>query len=315
MKKLSFIIIVTLFSLNATGQVWIDSGAVWHYDYLNVGYWGFYKYEYVQDTLIQGKNCQKIIGSSYAFTHDQYSNLVLLFHHQLSNNYTFVSGDTVFYLNNGEFFVLFNFGATIGDNWIISTTNPYGFCDDTSRVEVIDTGKLTLNSVKYRFIKVQPTSNSSLGLYGTYVERFGSIDSTFLDFQNLFPGPFQCDSLPGYPEWDRIKFKCFADNSFTMYNPSTQDCEYYLTLVGIHELDQHDFILYPNPTSGLINIDNSLISDKFVEIYNYQGSLTRSLHLTESTEKIDISDLKTGIYFLRFKDKANDNCIIKIIKE
>lgn len=315
MKRYIFIIFVSLFSINVTGQVWIDSGAVWHYDFLNVGNWGFYKYEYFQDTLIQGKNCQKIRGSSYAFTHDQYNNIILFSHNQFSNNYTYVSGDTVFYLNNGEFFTLFNFGASVGDSWIVSTTNPYGVCDDTSRIVVIDTGKMTLNSVQYRFIKVQPTSNSPWGLFGTYAERFGNIDSTFLCFQSLFPGPIQCDSLSGTIEWDRIIFKCFKDSSFTMYNPSGQDCEYYLTHLGISEPNTNDLLYYPNPTSGLFNIENSYPCDKYVEIYNYQGLLTRSFTLTSTANRIDISDLKSGMYFLRFKSSTKDNCIIKIIKE
>ena len=36
------------------------------------------------------------------------------------NHYTSVSGDTVFYLKNDQFYVLYNFGANIGDQWIIA---------------------------------------------------------------------------------------------------------------------------------------------------------------------------------------------------
>jgi hypothetical protein len=64
MKNLLFILFLTLFSFNAIGQVWIDSGAVWHYD-VGLGYaFGFDKHEYSQDTIIESKNCQKITGTS-----------------------------------------------------------------------------------------------------------------------------------------------------------------------------------------------------------------------------------------------------------
>jgi len=315
MKKLLFILFLTLFSFNAIGQVWIDSGAVWHYDFWTVGAFGFDRYEYSKDTIIENKNCQQITGMSYGFTYDMNHNIVLLGHQDLGMQITYVSGDTVFYRNNDAFFILYNFGAAIGDQWVISTTNPFGECDDTSRIEVVDTGTITLNTVNYRFIKVQPTSNSPLGFKGTYVERFGNIDGTSAPFQYLFPGGYQCDSLTPLVEWNFYRFKCFEDSSFTLYNPSTEDCEYYLTYLGIHESDPHDFICYPNPTSGLLYIDSPLTGDKFMEIYNYQGSLVRTIKMPENSKSIDISALKSGIYFLKIKSQSGDNFVYKIIKE
>jgi hypothetical protein len=314
MKKINFILFLTLFSFNSFGQVWIDSGAVWHYDYWNIGYWGFSKYEYVKDTLVQNHNCQMITGESYSFANNQYGDVVILSHDYYPNQFTYVSGDTVFYLNNGEFFILYNFGASIGDKWVLSTSNPGGLCDDTSRIIVTDTGKIIINSIAYRFITVQPTSNSPLGLKGMYIERFGNLDSGFAPFQYLFPGGFQCDSMVYCPEWNFNKFKCFEDSSFTLYNPSLQDCEYYLTYLGIPETNRHELICYPNPTSGILNIDNTFHGDQLVEIYNYQGCLLRKFKLNSNLNSIDISDLKNGIYFLKFQFKT-DNFVYKIIKE
>lgn len=314
MKKINLILFLTLFSFNSFGQVWIDSGAVWHYDYWNIGCGGFNKFEYVKDTLVQNHNCQMIVCESYSFTYNQYGDIVLQYHAYYPTQFTYVSGDTVFYLNNGEFFILYNFGASIGDKWVISTTNPWGVCDDTSLIEVVDTGKITINSINYRYIKIQPTSNSPIGLYGTYVERFGNIDSSFAPFQNLFPGGFQCDSMTSSVEWDYTKLKCFKDNSFTLYNPSGQDCEYYLTYLGIPETNRHELICYPNPTNGILNINNTFNGDRLVEIYNYQGCLLRKFKLKSNLNSIDISDLKNGIYFLTFQSKT-DNFVCKIIKQ
>ncbi len=53
--------------------------------------------------------------------------------------------------------------------------------------------------------------------------------------------------------------------------------------------------IFPNPTSGLINI-NGLKQPAVVRIFSIQGQLLKSKHKVEST--IDISDLPTGVYIL-----------------
>jgi hypothetical protein len=310
MKKIYFILFVILLHGNAIGQVWIDSGAVWHYDFKGLGFWGFQKYEYTKDTLIQNHNCQKINDEIYVFEKNQFHNTVLLSHRYYPAQFTYVSGDTVFYFTNDEFFVLYNFGASIGDKWIISTTNPFGFCDDTSRIEVIDTGKMMINSVNYRYIKVQPTSNSPIGLKGTYVERFGNIDtsfyvnSTFLAFQYLFPGPFHCDSLTGIWDYNYFKLKCFEDNSFTLYDPSAQDCEYDLTHLGINKTQGINLEkISPNPftTSTQITLDKTYHNIS-LSVYDIQGKLMLQKQYADCDQiQLNRNGLGNGMYFLKLR--------------
>ncbi len=301
MKKLILIVCLAFFSYNSISQVWIEPGAEWHYDYWTVGSVGFIKYEYVKDTLIEGHSCQKIIGESYEFCHNQYNEIVLCYHDFLPTQFTYVSGDTVFYRNNGEFFVLYNFGASIGDKWVIANTNPFGECDDTSRIEVVDTGRMTLNTVSYRFIKVQPTSNSPLGFKGTYVERFGNIDTTFFNFQYLFPGGFQCDSLTPLVEWNFFKFKCFKDTSFVLYNPSTEDCEYYLTHLGIEDVKSYNFSVNPNPfsTSTQISFDKTY-QTLDLSLIDLQGKIIQQKSYHDCNKiTLDRAGIANGFYFLR----------------
>ena len=315
-KKIYFIFFVILITFNAIGQVWIDKGAVWHYDYWTIGYGGFSKYEYSKDSLIDGRNCQMITGKAYEFARDQYNNIVLVSIKEAENQLTYVSGDTVFYRNNGQFFVLYNFGASIGDSWVISASDkPFGVCNDTSRIEVIDTGRMIINYTSYRFIKVKPTPDSPVGLQGTYVERFGNIDEKSSPFQSLFPVAFQCDSLPGIMEWNFFSFKCYEDNSFTRYNPSNIDCEYYLTLLGINETSQNQLYCYPNPTEGIINIERNSSIPTFVEIYNQQGTLLRTFSMDNNTKQIDVSDFPAGLYLLKSKSGDYKQLLKKIIKK
>lgn len=75
--------------------------------------------------------------------------------------------------------MLYNFGAAVGDSWVVTVEDPtvVSPCDDTSRVIVTDTGRVTINSTSYRYITIDPFSNATVGMKGTYVKRFGSIDT------------------------------------------------------------------------------------------------------------------------------------------
>lgn len=316
MKKIYFILFALILQCNVFGQVWIESGAVWHYDYWNIGEAGFVKYVYAKDTLIQSKNCQCISSKCFRFTYNQFDSLVLLGTWEGPEQFTYVSGDTVFYWNHGEFFVLYNFGASIGDQWIISTSDDgFGECDDTSRIVVTNTGTIEVNETSYRYISIEPTSNSSMGLKGTYVERFGNIDQEDRPFQYLFPGAVQCDSLSGIVEWPYFNFKCFEDSSFTLYNPSLEDCEYYLNLSGTDEFTSNIITCYPNPSKNILRVDYNFKNDVLVEIFTTQGVLVCSFIMNKNSNLIDISNLNKGMYLLKFNSGRNENYISKIIKE
>jgi len=58
--------------------------------------------------------------------------------------------------------------------------------------------------------------------------------------------------------------------------------------------------LFPNPTSDVLNIDNKtneIISN--VSIYSISGALIKEVKSTNSIESIAVSDLQTGIYFVK----------------
>ena len=110
-----------------------------------------------------------------------------------------------------------------------------------------------MNSVYYRFIEIEPSSNSSLGMSGIFVERFGNYNNSDAPFQLNFPLAYQCDSLGGVYEWYWWNFKCFEDDSFTLYNPSGEDCEWWLNNVGTED-NSIDFAIHPNPADDILFI-------------------------------------------------------------
>lgn len=65
-----------------------------------------------------------------------------------------------------------------------------------------------------------------------------------------------------------------------------------------------DFELYPNPTSGDISvyfIKDAILKHKKIEVYNVTGQRIKSYELLfqETSQKLDLNDLKAGIYFVK----------------
>ncbi|MCL2291156.1 MAG: T9SS type A sorting domain-containing protein [Bacteroidetes bacterium] len=86
--------------------------------------------------------------------------------------------------------------------------------------------------------------------------------------------------------------------------------------VGIDETGMSDLIfIYPNPTCGILKIKNEEMKIKNVEIYEIYGKKLLSYTFQVPHEfTLDISDLQTGVYFMRIQ---TENGVItkKIIKQ
>lgn len=80
--------------------------------------------------------------------------------------------------------------------------------------------------------------------------------------------------------------------------------------LSIEEVEVKWFTVYPNPVDNTINISfvNSLEN---IEIYNQLGQV---VYKTYNETSIDVSELESGIYFLRIEDELRHNEVIKIIK-
>ena len=71
-----------------------------------------------------------------------------------------------------------------------------------------------------------------------------------------------------------------------------------------------DFSIYPNPVKDHIIISNASINDT-VELFNVVGKHVKSIRIQSQNEKIDVSTLKSGVYFARL----NNGKAFKILKK
>jgi Leucine-rich repeat (LRR) protein len=63
--------------------------------------------------------------------------------------------------------------------------------------------------------------------------------------------------------------------------------------------------IYPNPSDGIISIEIENINNATIEIYNVSGRLAYSRELNSKIEKIDISGLSEGMYFVKVGQEHN----------
>jgi hypothetical protein len=91
-----------------------------------------------------------------------------------------------------------------------------------------------------------------------------------------------------------------------------------LTETGIHDLQLSNINVYPNPTTGMLTIDLSNITNNLIKIgvINVTGQLVymEKIENTKSTKKIDLSSYPKGIYFMLLKSN-NSITAKKIILE
>ena len=310
MKKLVLLFILTsLTFIYTNGQVRFEDDAVWHYDFYVSGS-GFYKIELGTDTLIQNKNCQKYLIKKYTF-HQQPGGIYLQGPIiNLPHEYTYSSGDTVFYYKNDKFYTLFNFSASVGDEWIINDEPiPFPSCDSISRVEVIDTGEIEINGVSRRTVLLHTIEGSPMGIDGWIVENIGPIGS-----QYLFPTGRNCNDSTIIC-FEQHSFKCYQDSLIGLFNPSGIDCEYLLNHVGISENKNQTFHVYPNPTSDIINIIFNKTGNYQMTLFYQNGKIIRLEKLSKKEEKINLTGIPNGVYTLRIENNKRNISTEKIIKK
>ncbi len=81
---------------------------------------------------------------------------------------------------------------------------------------------------------------------------------------------------------------------------------------SLQEFEQEAVSVYPNPVQDILKFEMDSQSHQGLEIYNLLGIKVREFEASEQKE-YDLKDLKTGYYFIRFKDNPTKS--LKFRKE
>jgi hypothetical protein len=311
MKKIitfSFII-VSIFSMKAQTTPWISQGATWFYTWSTPGLQGNDKIEYTNDTVLLGKACEVLETTRYTYAIPGPGLPIALISSQIvDTNFTYSNGDTVFYLNNNQFNVLYNFGAQVNDQWNLGVDTSTLMCSK-SIVKVDSISSITINSNSHRVLYTSDSANSSIGITGEIIEHIGAL-------QYLFPTERNCGSQI-IVEFYMFNFSCFQDNTISYMLVSPAECEnpYH---VGVSELaiGSDKIQCSPNPVEHILNIDFLTENNYKICVYNLLGEKTvEKTNQKNQSLNIDFSDLPSGIYIATFEDGMGEKTSKRIIKK
>jgi hypothetical protein len=292
MKKVLLLFCLSISLKTFAQQTFAPPGAVWHFDWWSfyAGEIGFEVIRYQQDTIIFGKQCQKLSRTLYDFPFGGFGSSVhdtVLF----PDIFIYQDGDTVFWLSDSSFVVLYNFAAQPGNEWVTERFDSAAICDTVSTIHVDTVGVDTINGVALKWMAVHTLWGSPTGSNGRIYERLGSLQH-FLPPMFLF-----CDSS-FIVDGGGYSFHCYEDSSFSLYNASINDCEYLLT-VGVNENAHGSFAsIIPNPGIDEVMIKSSSGKISGFSVYDNIGRKVFQINSsTGESWKYNIQNLEAGIYF------------------
>lgn len=211
--------------------------------------------------------------------------------------------------NTNNFDTLYHFNAIPGNKWLLPDEAPPSGCS-RHIVTVLDTGHRRINSVNLRWLKVNIYNNTAF-VNDTLFERIGF--KKFFYLRHLICPIPQGADLPFV-----TNLRCYNDNQIN-YKLVSGGCDFiplWPNHVKENEIDDDDISFFPNPVSDKLNI--TFKQDRFkpykIVINNCLGENVYQLIDATSSQIIDVSFLKTGIYYLKVYDERSYK-IYKIVKE
>lgn len=292
MKRITFLTILFVSTMQIHAQEFAPIGAIWHYTQgtLNPNVTSFKTFESISDTIINGSECKKIIEV------ERYLDTINIFYH-----YMYSENDSVFFYAADEFQLLYDFGANTGDTIVLDYFITY---DDNFLKMIIDsTGTIMINDQE-RKIQYITCGDGMVIEFGQHViEGIGNTSFMFPTLDGSLDGPLRC--------YQDNNTDLFQNPFHPIYGWNHEDCEEIIT--GIKETEILEKIsVFPNPTKSSISIKNIDIGTVY-KIYNCNGIVLIKGKTSESNE-ISIAALSNGIYFIELKNE-NILTVKKIIKK
>ena len=202
------------------------------------------------------------------------------------------SGSKV-YANNLIYFesnitegLLYDFSVNVGDT--IRSAISAGILSDSPIVTKIDTVLLYNNEKRKRIYLFDGAD--------IWIEGIGSIYG-FLSPALFHATNYTATYLVCFKQDDEIKFK---NDTLCNYNCCNTEIDMELE----YNISSNSFNYYPNPTTGIINIEFVKANNTF-EIINASGQRVFSDETSEKNYNLDTSDFSSGLYFLKVKNKNN----------
>ena len=96
--------------------------------------------------------------------------------------------------------------------------------------------------------------------------------------------------------------RCYWVEDELVFNPDGEDCDaIYEELHGVAENTENQFNIYPNPTNGVLFVETrhgTSLPNQTYCITNLMGQIIMTGKITAETQRIDVTGLPDGMYFI-----------------
>ncbi|MFA9214009.1 MAG: T9SS type A sorting domain-containing protein [Candidatus Methylacidiphilales bacterium] len=215
-------------------------------------------------------------------------------------NFTYNCNDNKIYGLIGK-----NYFRTVTDSLgtyekLDSNTQTLGTINPNSGI-VTQVSANTLSKVGYTInggSTIDPNTNTYYFNIGTKLIGVSIFDGTIVSYPNFIFSDGQ------YFDLIRNLQSCYSANSLRK-KP---------TNVAFVNSQKNNIQVYPNPFKNKVSVNGGNQQIETVEIYSISGNLIKKQNITGNGQEIELSELKSGIYFLKINTPENESTFIKICK-
>ena len=118
--------------------------------------------------------------------------------------------------------------------------------------------------------------------------------------------------------YTKVFFYCVAFSQFWDLGTITPFTSSNCAVLGTDSFEKNNFKIYPNPVSNELKIDLNSYSENGLsaKIYNTLGSLVETKNtISIENNKVDVSQLNNGIYFIEINNAENERVVKRFIKQ
>ena len=112
--------------------------------------------------------------------------------------------------------------------------------------------------------------------------------------------------------WEANGEQVSSENPYSFVLEEDTELVAYFSGAGVDETEQ-SFVVYPNPTNGLVTITGQDLQS--AGVFNTLGQQVAAAAVSGEQITIDFKDLPVGLYFVNITKKDGRKCVRKIVKE
>ncbi len=299
MRTITFLILLMLTICAFSQQEFAPVGAEWYYSQVvsyNPPQANYVKHVSVKDSAINDKPVKVIQKTK--FTREDTVDLGFEYLHQ--------NGDTIFYWKNGKFHELYNFSLYKGDSMLIYS-DQYNLCTNSpfGWIGIDSISYVKINQIYLKAFYYSPKKGSFWG-FGEHpiIEKIGSTyyllprdEDCIADDPGI--GPLRCYSDPEVGTHYFGNIPCDTITTFPVYADKL--------------IKNESFNLYPNPVTDYLTIDSDREETFRLKVHDNTGKIIHSQDFSPG-ERINLSNLTKGLYFIAISDKNKKYYYEKIFK-